>query len=48
LDVLRSGLPPDGVETLPQLLPAGSPGVEVEEHAVLSIDGAAAGKVAAN
>src|SRR6185295_8260448 len=46
--VARSGLPPGGVETPPQLLPAGSPGVEVDEHAVLSIDGGFAGNVAAN
>ncbi len=39
LVVRRSGLPPAGVETLPQLLVAGSPPVVVDEQAVLSIDG---------
>ena len=46
--VRRSGLPPGGVDTLPQLLAAGSPVVAVDEHAVLSIDGGFDGNVDAS
>ena len=46
--VRKSGLPPEGVETLPQLLAAGSPDVVVDEQAVLSIDGGFGGNVDAS
>src|SRR6185295_3779102 len=46
--VCRSGLPPGGVETWPQLSAAGSPPVEVKAQAVLSIGGGSEGNVEAS